>query len=130
MRAADTLMAVSRLGGRLEPAGDTQLRALLPHDCPVDLRLHIRQHKSQLLALLHHDFLVVRSAVLNETVFFAADQRARTALIAAGAQPGCIYTHQELRELVKLHRREPISADLLLRIHNAKREFSGRITST
>ncbi len=89
--AADTLVAVSKVGGRLEPAGE-HLRTLLPRECPGDLRTHIRQNKPQLLCLLRHEFLIVHSNALRETVFFAVDEQAKEALIAAGAEPGCIYT--------------------------------------
>ncbi len=95
--------------------------------CPPEFAEALRQHKRQLLALLRHDFLFVHSAALNETVYFAADQQAHAALVAAGAEPGCIYTRNELRELVELNRREPITAGELLRLHGAKRIFNGRI---
>jgi len=124
--AADTLVAVCQVGGRLEPAGE-HLRTLLPRECPDGLRNHIRQNKPQLLRLLQQEFLIVHSGALNQTVFFAADDHARAALVAAGAERGCIYTCDELRELVELNRHEPITADELLRIHTAKRLFNGRI---
>ncbi len=95
--------------------------------CPEEFAEALRQNKPQLLALLRHDFLFVHSAALNETVYFAADQQAHAALVAAGAEPGCIYTRDELRELVELNRREPVTAGELLRIHSAKRLFNGRI---
>ena len=129
MRAADTFVAVSQLGGRLEPFGD-QLRALLPRDCPDEVRAGLRRHKPQLLVLLRHRFLVVCSAVLNETVYFAANEQTKATLAAAGAEPGCIYTREELRELVELNERKPISVADLLRIHETKRIFQGRIAAT
>lgn len=46
----EILLAVERLGGRLEPAGDN-LRALLPADCSPELKAAIRQHKSDILDL-------------------------------------------------------------------------------
>lgn len=128
MRAVDTLIQVSRLAGRLEPAGD-QIRALLPLNCPTEVRAEIRQHKPQLLSLLRHKFLIVHSAVLGETVYFAEDEKARQALIGAGAEPCCIYTRDELCELVDQHRRAPFTVDELLLLHAAKRIFNGRIAS-
>lgn len=95
--------------------------------CPTNFAETLRQHKPQLLALLRHEFLIVRSAVLNETLYFAAEEDTKAVLVAAGAEPACIYTRDELRELVALNRREPVSADELLRIHTAKRLFNGRI---
>jgi hypothetical protein len=127
MHAAETLVAVSSLGGRLEPAG-ARLRALLPRNCSDALRNGIREHKTQLLALLRCQFIIVRSGVLDETVYFAADAQTRAALIGAGAEPGCIYTLEELRVLTTRHQSEPIMAAELLRIHSAKRVFSGQIT--
>jgi len=70
----------------------------------------------------------VRSVVLNDIVYFAANEKTKSALVAAGAEPGCIYTRDELRGLVELNRREPLTADELLRIHKAKKIFNGRIT--
>ena len=49
--AAEILLAVGEVGGRLEPAGD-KLRVLLPAHCSPGLRDVIRQHKSELLALI------------------------------------------------------------------------------
>ncbi len=126
--ATDALVTVAQIGGRLEPVGD-QLRALLPRGCPDDLRNGLRQHKSQLLALLRHKFLIIDSVVLDETLFFVADDQAKAALAKAGAGPGCIYTRDELRLLVEKNRGEPITAADLLSIHAAKRVFNGRIAS-
>jgi hypothetical protein len=126
MRAADTLLAVSALDGRLQPAGD-QLRALLPVGCAAELKNSIRQHKLELLALLRLEFLMVRSGVLNDTIFFAADEETKTALVDAGAEPGRVYTREELRLLIHQHRHKPITAAELLHIHTAKRMFNGRI---
>ena len=70
---------------------------------------------------------MVRSAVLNETVFFAADEATKTALVHARAEPGCIYTREKLRLLVEQHREERITAAELLKIHATKRTFNARI---
>jgi hypothetical protein len=127
MRAADMLLAVTALGGRLQPAGD-QLCGLLPIDCPAELKNGIRQHKPELLALLQSEFLIIRSAALNETIFFAADEETKRALVDAGAEPGCVYTREELRLLIDQPRHEPITAAELLRLHTAKRIFNRRIS--
>jgi hypothetical protein len=95
--------------------------------CPAEFAATLRKHKPELLALLRHEFLIVRSAVLNETVYFAANEQTRTALVAAGSEPGCIYTRGELGELAELNRRRPLTAADLLRIHETKRIFHGRI---
>ncbi len=126
MHAIGAMLAVSELSGRLEPAG-AHLRALLPRNCPNEVRAAIQEHKARLLVLLRLEFVAVRSAVLNEIVFFAADESAKAALLSAGAERECIYTANELRELVKQHRRAPLTADDLLRLHAAKRIFKGRV---
>jgi hypothetical protein len=46
----EILRAVEQAGGKLEPAGD-MLRALLPADCPPELKAAIRQHKGEILDL-------------------------------------------------------------------------------
>ncbi len=126
MHAISTLLAVSELAGRLEPAGD-QLRALLPRDCPDEIRARIRQHKPDLLALLRLEFIAVESAILNEIIFFAADEQTKGELVKAGAEACCVYTRDELHELQAQHRCAQITADELLRFHTAKRLFDGRV---
>ncbi|MBA2270821.1 MAG: hypothetical protein H0W20_09515 [Chthoniobacterales bacterium] len=132
MHAISTLLAVSKLSGRLQPAGEygEQLRAMLPRNCPTEVTAAIREHKPELLALLGREFVALRSDALNETVFFAADDQVRAELLSAGADESCIYTRDELRELVKQHRRAPLTVDELLRLHRAKRTFNGRIAHT
>ena len=51
MTPNEILLAVGRIGGRLEPLGD-KLRMLLPVDCPSELKVAIQTHKPELLALL------------------------------------------------------------------------------
>ena len=46
-----TFLAVLDLGGRLDPAEGGRLRAMLPPDCPVELRETIHIHKTGLLIL-------------------------------------------------------------------------------
>jgi hypothetical protein len=82
--------------------------------CPTEFAATLRKHKPSLLALLRLRFLMVRSVLLNEIIFFAADEATKTALVNAGAEPGCIYTREELRLLVEQHRQEPITAAELL----------------
>jgi len=68
--------------------------------------------------------LVVRSGVLNCSVFFVPDDRTKDSLIAAGVEPGSIYTHFELAVLVKRR----VSVDELRLIHEAKQRFDGTVT--
>ena len=96
--------------------------------CPVEFAITLKAHKPQLLTLLRLRFCMVYSEVLEGTIFFCEDEDTKAALIAVGAEPGCIYTRDELRLLVEQHRREPITAAELLRIHGARRTFNGRLT--
>lgn len=122
----DVLSTVCNLGGRLSVVGD-KLRLRLPADSSPELKAAVFTHKSALLRLLRCTFVIVDSDALNEVVFFAADEETKTVLVDAGAKPGCVYTHEELRSLVDEHRHEPITPAELLRIHAAKRMFNGRI---
>jgi hypothetical protein len=71
---------------------------------------------------------MVFSQILEETIFFCADDDTRTALIEAGADEFSIYTKAELRVLVAQNRIAPLSPVELRRVHEIKRTFSGRIT--
>jgi hypothetical protein len=95
--------------------------------CPTEFAATLWEHKTSLLALLRLRFLMVHSVVLNEIVFFADGEATKTALANFGAEPGCIYTRDELRFLVEQHRRKPITAAELLQIHRARRTFKARI---
>jgi hypothetical protein len=70
---------------------------------------------------------MVYSEALEETIFFCEDEVTKAALVEAGAEPGCIYTREELRALIEQHRRDPITAAELLHIHGARRGFNARI---
>jgi hypothetical protein len=119
----ELLLAVIGIGGKLEIAGD-RLRMLLPADCPPDLKDAIRQHKAALVDLLRLTFLVVRSGTLGTTVLWAPDEATKESLAAAGANPGYIYTADELAQLV--HRR--VTVGELQQIHSAKQRFGGKLT--
>jgi hypothetical protein len=88
----------------------------------------LKAHKPALAALLKLPFVMVYSERLGETLFFCEDEDTRGALAQAGAERGCIYTREELRVLVEQHRRAPITAAELLRIHGTRRAFNGRLT--
>ena len=120
----DVFLAVAGIGGRLGVADD-RLRMLLPADCPPELKGAIRKHKSALLELLRLDFLVVRSATLNATVFWTPDEATKESLAAAGAHLGSIYTAAELEQLVD---RRVTTRELPL-IHAAKQRFRGKVTN-
>ena len=113
-------------GLRLAAAGEN-LTVQPAFRCPAEFAAILREHKTSLLALLRLRFLIVRSAVLNEIVFFADDEATKTALTNSGAEPSCIYTREELRLLVEQHRRKPITAAELLQIHRVRRTFNARI---
>jgi hypothetical protein len=120
---AQVLVAVADIGGNLSIARD-KLRMLLPADCPPELKDLIRQHKPALLDLMRLTFLVVRSGVLNCSVFFVPDDTTKNSLIAAGVELGSIYTRSELAVLVKRR----VSVDELRLIHEAKQRFDGTVT--
>jgi hypothetical protein len=79
--------------------------------------------------LLRLPFVMAHSETLGERIFFCEDEDTKAALIAAGAELGCIYTREELRALIEQHKREPITAAELLRIHGARRAFNGRLAT-
>jgi hypothetical protein len=95
--------------------------------CPTDFVKTLREHKMRLLDLLRLPFVMVFSEMLQETIFFCEDEVTKAALVAAGAEPGCVYTRYELRVIIEQHRRAPITAAELLRIHGTRRTFNGRL---
>jgi hypothetical protein len=96
--------------------------------CPPEFIERLRTHKPRLLPLLTLPFVMVDSKALGETIFFCEDEDTKAALIEADAAPASVYTREELRVLVEQHRRAPITAAELLRIHGARRAFNGRLT--
>ena len=107
------------------PPGNLDVKASGPW--PKDFADTLRLHKVQLLALLRLPFVMVESQILEETIFFCADEPTRPALIAAGADEFSIYTRDELRTLCEQNRVAPLSAAELRKVHEIKRTFSGRI---
>jgi hypothetical protein len=103
---------------------DNDLHVTPAHLCPPNFSDRLRDNKPELLRLVSLTFLTVQSEVLGEIVFFVPDDETRAKLIAAGAEPGSVYTHSELALLVKCR----VSADELRRIHKAKQYFEGMVT--
>jgi hypothetical protein len=95
--------------------------------CSAEFAEVLKAHKPALLALLKLPFVMVFSKTVGETIFFCEDEDTRGVLAEAGAEPGSIYTREELSVLVEQHRRAPITAGDLLRIHRAKRMFDARL---
>ena len=120
----EVLLTVARIGGRLSVIGD-KLRMLLPSDCASELKDAIRLHKPALIDLLQLTFLIVRSDLLNSIVFFVPDEPTKELLVSAGAEPGSIYTREELRPLVQCR----ITAEELRLLHAAKLGFNGKIAN-
>lgn len=120
--ALETYLAVASIGGMLGSAGD-KLRMLLPSDCSPQLKDAIRLHKVVLLELQRLNFWVVRSDTLNATVLWTHDEAAKESLVAAGAEPGSIYTVAELDQLVQCR----VTTVELPLIHAAKQSFSGKL---
>jgi len=118
----ELLLTVENIGGHITTTGD-RLRMLLPAECPQELRDDIRQHKRVLLKLMGLTFLIVRSRVLSETVFFVPDDATKQSLILAGAKAGGVYTRAELSTLVARR----ITTKELRLLHMGKQEFNGEL---
>jgi len=97
--------------------------------CSVEFAEALKAHKPALLALLRLPFVMVYSQTMLETIFFCQDEAATGALIEAGALEWSIYTRSELRILCEQNRVAPLSPDELLKVHEIKRTFHGRIAA-
>jgi hypothetical protein len=97
--------------------------------CPKDFVPVLKAHKPSLLALLQLPFVMVFSQILDETIFLAEDDAAKSALVQAGADPWSIYTRGELRILVAQNRAKPFLPDELCKVHEIKRTFHGSIAT-
>ena len=122
--AVELLLTVEKIGGRITAGGD-RLKMLLPRDCPAKLKHDIQQQKPALLKLMRLTFLIVRSGVIEATVFFAFDDATKQSLVLAGADPGFIYTKAELGTLVARR----VTPNELRLIHRAKQQFNGKVRS-
>jgi hypothetical protein len=96
-------------------------------NCSAAFEETLRAYKPHLLALLRLPFVMVDSQILEETVFFCADEQTKAALVEAGAEEWSIYTKDELRTLCEQNRVAPLSPDELRKVHEIKRTFNGRI---
>jgi hypothetical protein len=123
------LQEVSRRGLKLEAHGD-DLHVIPGERCPAEFAEVLKAHKPALLALLKLPFVMVQSATLGETILFCADENTKGALVEAGAQPWSIYTRAELQTLCGQNRVAPLTAAELRKVHEIKRMFSGRITTS
>jgi hypothetical protein len=128
MTAIHILHQATALGLRLKAVGN-DLHVNPGRCCPPEFTERLRTHKPRLFPLLILPFVMVDSKALGETIFFCEDEDTKAALVEAGAEPSCIYTREELRVLVEQHRRAPITAAELRKVHEIKRTFSGRISS-
>ena len=84
------LLSVRATGGNLSIAGD-KLRMVAPVGSSSKLEDEIREQKAALLRLLGAKFLVVWSRLLDEIVFFAADEVSKQLLVSCGAESGTIW---------------------------------------
>jgi hypothetical protein len=96
--------------------------------CSAEFAEVLKAHKPALLALLKLPFVMVFSQILGETLLFCEDEDTKGVLVEAGADLTSVYTRADLRVLIEQHRRAPITAAELLRIHRARRAFNGRLT--
>jgi hypothetical protein len=99
--------------------------------CSPEFREKLSAHKPQLLGLLQTKgvtWIEVFSERIGETFFFCEDEDTKAALVEAGASEWSIYTKAELRQLVQQNRIAPISSAELLKLHEIRKTFDGRIT--
>jgi hypothetical protein len=127
MTAMHVIHQATALGLRLKAVGN-DLHVNPSRCCPPEFIERLRTHKPRLLPLLTLPFLMMDSKALGETIFFCEDEDTKAALVEAGAEPASVYTREELHVLVDQHRRAPITAAELLRIHGTRRAFNGRLT--
>jgi hypothetical protein len=96
--------------------------------CPPGFLETLRAYKGYLLCMFSWPFVMIDSEVLGETIFLAHDEDTKAALVEAGADPSSIYTRVELQILIAHNRAKPFITAELLRLHQAKRTFNGRIS--
>ena len=89
----------------------------------------LRRFKPQLLALLQMGFVLVASKTVGEILFFCEDEPTKERLMWHGAEESSIYTRAELRILCEQNRVAPLSPDELIKVHEIKRTFHGRIAN-
>lgn len=124
MNAIETIMAVAAIGGRLGTDGD-RLKTFLPVDCPSELKAAIREQKSNLIALLNLNFLIVESETVGATLFWVPDESTKNSLLSAGVSTSLIYTARELQLLTG----KRITTHDLEVIHSAKETLKGQVRS-
>jgi hypothetical protein len=121
------LCQAAELGLKLE-VKDSKTLTVEPADrCPAEFMDALRRYKWLLLCVLQLPFVLVRSATLQETVFFCEDEATKAALVEAGASEWSVYTRDELRTLIEANRIAPLSIDELKKLHELKRVFNARI---
>lgn len=123
----EVFQKAAELGLKLgfEPPGTLTLQPA--RVCSVEFAQALKAHKPALLALLRLPFCMVYSRTLQEAIFFCEDEATKETLIEAGADEWTVYTKGELRVLVAQNRIAPLSADELLKVHEIKKTFNGRI---
>jgi hypothetical protein len=94
---------------------------------PRDFADTLRDYKPRLIALLRLRFVMLYSQALEDTIFFCEDERTKSALVEAGAEPWSVYTRDELRILCEQNRVAPLSSTELKQLHQIKRTFNARI---
>jgi len=92
------------------------------------MKRELIRRKYHIMGLLVMRFLIVYSKTLEATIFFAEDELVRNILIEAGAEPGSIYSLNEVAALSKANLQSVISAKELCVLHQAKETFNGRFT--
>jgi hypothetical protein len=124
----ELLLETVRHGARLSINGDKLHVEPINRLTPAFVET-LRDHKTQLLALLALPFVLVDSEAVGELLFFCEDDQTRTALIEAGAQDDdVIYTRDELQILIEHNRARPFVPNELIALHDAKKVFSAKVT--
>jgi hypothetical protein len=122
------LQKTAELGLKLGARPGDKLTVQPAERCPPDFAKTLKAHKWALLPLLRLPFVMVFSQALGETIFFCENEDTRGALIEAGVSEWTIYTRDELRVLVAQNRVKPFIPDELLKLHDIRKTFYGRIT--
>jgi hypothetical protein len=124
------LQKAADLGLKLKSKPPHTLTVEPAEGCPQDFVPVLKAHKPALLALLKLPFVMVSSQILSETILFCEDEDTKSALVEAGAEPWSIYTRAELQTLCVQNRVAPLSPAEVRKVHEIKRMFSGRITTS
>jgi hypothetical protein len=104
MTTIEVIQKATELGLRLGSEDGDTLTFQPSGRCPAAFAATLKEHKPYLLVLLSMGWLMAYSKTLGQTVFFSEDENTKAVLVEAGADPGSVYTWDELRPLVQARR--------------------------